>query len=470
MNDVYAETDPLMRILDLRERLGGRPFTLETNTGGVTRQYSFTDDEPILGGFAAVFRVVEDGRSFALKVAHREGSSVERPQQEASSFELQRVLSDLGGPVPTTYYIGRVDGVPAVLMSWESGETLQSKLDGLGVRTRSTALNTRQLRLWIEAVVRAMSELDRRVAELHGDGRAGSFVHGDLKPANILLRKGRSRRERVLATILDFSEARVGPVRGTVGITERFASPELRRRQSDSSTEVTWRSDQFSIGQMLQDGIDRIEQSGSIRFFQRRFGAVARLQAIATRMTTPSPEDRFGSWDEVLDALYARTRRRVTRWVIASCILVSAVLLLQRCVSQEIEGRIVLRAIGSADSIERFANDMEIVCTHSPYQPNPDEALLSPDSGEAVIPLAFEVDQVPKRGEKLSFTIEVRPRRVGWKQWVIGLFDGWRGKSVKLVDEYRTCDGSRSLRSEIEAILADRVLEMDGLKIEASLR
>jgi hypothetical protein len=160
----------------------------------------------------------------------------------------------------------------------------------------------------------------------------------------------------------------------------------------------------------------------------------------------------------------------VTRWVIASCILVSAVLLLQRSVSQEVEGRIVLRAIGSADSIERFANDMEIVCTHSPYQPNPDEALLSPDSSEAVIPLAFEVDQVPKRGEKFSFTIEVRPRRVGWKQWVIGLFDRWRGKSVKLVDEYRTCDGSRSLRSEIEAILADRVLEIDGLKIEANLR
>lgn len=67
-----ADPDPLMRVLDLRQRLDGRPFVLQTDEGSKLEEYSFTTDEPLVGGFAAVFKVTKQDREYALKVAYQQ--------------------------------------------------------------------------------------------------------------------------------------------------------------------------------------------------------------------------------------------------------------------------------------------------------------------------------------------------------------------------------------------------------------
>lgn len=467
------EPDPLMRILDLRASLQGRPFTLRTGSGGTICQYSFTEDEPFLGGFAAVFRVVHGGNSYALKIAHRMGASAARVQQEHRSSEIQRVLRENGGPVPMTYHVGRVEGVPALIMSWETGESLRVLLDDLGNRRRRAGAALDRLASWIEAVVRAMAELDRRVAELHGDGEAGTFVHGDLKPSNILIRKGRSRRERVLATLLDFGEAGLGAPVGPTGYSEAYASPEIVRRSLDASTQVTWRSDQYAIGRMLLEGLEQLQRCGiAVRsgYLLHRFGRVARLTTVATRMTALDPNSRYGSWEEVLDALQSRTRKRILRWSIAATIFLMAGLLLSLLFFQRAgSSAIVVRATGPEDRVRQLADTMEVVFTTSPFKPDPKSCPI-PDSGEeARIELPFEVDVVQAL-DTFSLKIMMQPQREGIDEKAKGLLDGLRGKRIVILDQSIELDGTRSLRMELQRMLRDRSMMYEGVQIEVGFR
>ena len=472
-SDLNREPDPLMRILDLRESLQGHPFTLTTVSGGTICQYSFTEDEPFLGGFAAVFRVVDGGNSYALKIAHRTDASAERMQQEHASSEIQRVLRENGGPVPMTYHVGHVEGVPALIMSWETGESLRVLLDALGNRRRRAGAALDRLASWIEAVVRAMAELDRRVAELHGDGEAGTFVHGDLKPSNILIRKGRSRRERVLATLLDFGEAGLGAPVGPTGYSEAYASPEIVRRSLDASTQVTWRSDQYAIGRMLLEGLEQLQRAGiAVRsgFRIRRFGRVARLTTVATRMTAVDPNGRYGSWDEVLDALQSRTRKRILRWSIAATVFLAAGLLLSLLFIQGAGlSAVVVRTTGPEGRVRQLADTMEVVCTTSPFKPDPKSCPI-PDSGEeARIELPFEVDVV-QGSETFSLKIVMQPKREGIVDKSIGIFDGWRGKRIVILDQSIQLDGTRSLRAELQRMLKDRSMMYGDVQIEVGFR
>jgi serine/threonine protein kinase len=464
------EPDPMMRILELRDRLQGRPFTLKTSSGGEIRQYRFTEDEPILGGFAAVFRVLDAERHFALKVTHRAGSSAERMQQESASSELQRVLRENGGPVPMTYHVGRVAGVPAIVMSWETGDSLRGLLDGLGRNARKEQADLRRLSTWIESIVHAMAELDRRVAELHGDGAAGLFVHGDLKPSNILIRSGRSRREPVLATLLDLGESALGPAPGPTGYSEAYACPEIVRRSFDPTTSVTWRSDQYAIGRMLLEGVERIERARMRGSITRRFGRLSRLQAIARRMTSVAPSDRFDSWSSVLDALQSRTRRRIARWSIAAAIFIAVgVLLTLSMIGRGGPSAIVVRTSGSADLVGKLAESMEIKCTVEPFDPDPPACMLPRPGEEARIELPFEVDAVELH-DMFRVQIVIQPRREGPLAGLTGLLDESLSRRKTIVDRSVSPDRARPLRAILKEMLADQSVSYEGVRIEIGFR
>ncbi len=295
------EPDPLMRVLDLRAALAGAPTEFVGEHGSL--RFTFTDEEPRIGGFAAVFKIRHGGRDCALKVAHQTGSSVERLAQHSTSSELQQLLRECGGAVPLVYGIGSIAGAPALLMTWEEGENLSDCLQRLGYRKWRPDLDLARLRRWITSIIVAMEELERRVAELRGDRAARKFVHGDLKPSNVLIRKGKSRREPTLATLLDFGEAMIGESAGPTGYTKRYASPELIRRLEGDPVALDWRSDQYAIGQILHEGLNAIASKHVGSVYLPHF---KRLSKIANRMTEMDQSARFDSWQALLRVIRAR--------------------------------------------------------------------------------------------------------------------------------------------------------------------
>ena len=414
-----ADPDPLMRVLDLRQRLDGRPFVLQTDEGSTLEEYSFTTDEPLVGGFAAVFKVTKEGREYALKVAYRAASSVERIRKERASTEIHRDLSERQAPVPIVYHTGIVAGTSAILMSWAQGENLGRLMATLGGKRWRRDLDVRSLTGWIGAVVRAMSEIqDSNQRKL--DGRySEAFCHGDLKPGNIVISEGGPKAASVRATILDLSEAGFGSASPDFALTVRYASPELQRRVSDPSTPVTWRSDQYAVGCMLREGLDRIAPRAKPERFTRLFSELARLQGIANRMTAENPEERYASWAEITDALESRTRRQLLRWsmVALTCILVGW--MLSRCTSGEAASHLVISMQGDRDKLSEISTKYDIILDASWTRDDRAETPLD-EKGNARIPLRFEIDQELPEGE---YTVKIWLKSQSWftGPWYIAL-------------------------------------------------
>jgi serine/threonine protein kinase len=427
------EPDPLMRVLDLRAALAGAPSEFVSDHGNL--KFTFADEEPRIGGFAAVFKIRYGGRDCALKVAHRTGSSIERLAQHSTSSELQQLLRECGGAVPLVYGIGSVAGASALLMTWEEGESLSDCLGRLGRRRWRPDLDLTRLRRWSIAIVVAMEELERRVAELRGDRTASKFVHGDLKPSNILIRKGRSKRERFCATLLDFGESMIGESVGPTGYTKRYASPELVSQMKGQDVPIDWRSDQYAIGQILHEGLDAIASKREGSVFLPQF---TNLRRIANRMTDTDTDARFKSWQSLLLAIRARREVVVIKTTMTVASLVAAGF--TAALLWHLIGRITtpsapiirIHASGPPEALMEFT-DAEFRCKMEPYgQPTPERFSMS-DAEPAEIKLLVDGDQ--PMNKEIRFVLEVGPpmpdsfRPGNW----IGVARSW-WKQSELVD------------------------------------
>ena len=132
---------------------------------------------------------------------------------------------------------------------------------------------------WLEPLARASEQL----TVLH---RAG-LLHGDIKPANVIVGSGGK------ATLVDLGLAAPWREGGTTpqGLTPRYAAPELFAGEP-----LTVRAEVYALGATLSDGLDR-------RGGELPTPTFASLTKIAARATQESPAARYPSVDEVASAL-----------------------------------------------------------------------------------------------------------------------------------------------------------------------
>src|SRR5690606_30350421 len=104
--------------------------------------------------------------------------------------------------------------------------------------------------------LRVLEGVARALAELHGRG----FVHGDIKPENVLVDRDASQ-----VTVIDLGLARPAGVETALSGTPRYMAPELFRG------ELTPAADVYALGVLLRQTLEpelaraeRTLQSGSL--------------------------------------------------------------------------------------------------------------------------------------------------------------------------------------------------------------
>jgi alkyl hydroperoxide reductase subunit AhpC/tRNA A-37 threonylcarbamoyl transferase component Bud32 len=220
-----SDWDAAAATLDLHQTLG---------PNSVVGQYRF-EAEVGRGSFGAVYRAYDVllERRVALKVLRADaGVSADSLLQEA------RLAAALIHPhICTVLNVDASDGVPMIVMEYLDGQPLSKLLEAGPLSLAQAAAIARQVALGMAAA--------------HERG----IVHGDLKPANVMVTAagvakildfGLASRQRQASTqVADGSEAD-GP-RGLFG-TPGYMSPEQSRGQPISPA-----SDVFSLGLILYE-------------------------------------------------------------------------------------------------------------------------------------------------------------------------------------------------------------------------
>lgn len=220
--------------------------------------------------FAARDRV--RGDDVALKVARLGAAS------QGAGRELERLL-DLSHPrlaCPREYGRDADAGLEWLALDLVPGTTLDRALAGDGARDAA-------LLLWQAA---------RTLGFLHGAG----LVHGDVKPANLLVRDGPPGGAPVELVVIDLGlAASHGEGNGVVRGTPRYAAPSvLAGRARDASTDL------YALGASFAECL-----AGRVP---------AELAPVLDRLVDPDPDARYRSAGQVLrdlrPALPFELRRR----------------------------------------------------------------------------------------------------------------------------------------------------------------
>jgi transcriptional regulator with GAF, ATPase, and Fis domain len=249
-----------------------------------------------------------DGRVLALKVL-ASGSSGSSQHEIAALVREATTLLDLststGVALPRVERFGRLaDGRPYLVRELVEGESLAAFLDRGGDL--------------IDAA-RALRAAARQLTQLH---RAG-LLHGDIKPANIIVKSGGAPGSE--ATLVDLGLATAWGPGGArpEGLTPRFAAPELFEGEP-----LTVRGEVYALGASLRDAIEackpaspeivralkEVERRATARDASARFPSIDELGAAIAQAAGLSDVGRFarGIWTIVsTDAPLAELLKRV---------------------------------------------------------------------------------------------------------------------------------------------------------------
>ncbi len=250
------------------------------------------------GGMGVLYRVSDEARAseiIALKTVRLDtlasgGERVERFQHE---FQL---LTQLQHPnlVPVYDYGVTVEGELYFTMEWIEEQDL-----GLGVRP-----------LELTNSLPVIVQICRALSYLHARG----VIHGDLKPANILIAAGANDGDWQVK-IVDFGvalQARSREARAHY-YTMGYSAPEIREQRP-----VDLRADLYSLGALwysllrgepplFMKGDERLIQFSLEETLASKGPAWAAVCAIIVRLTAILPQERYASANEVIKAINQAT-------------------------------------------------------------------------------------------------------------------------------------------------------------------
>lgn len=208
-----------------REKAGATASTRTARAGEVIAERYVVERQIGRGGMGVVYRAQHllTARPVALKLLAQTANGGERALNEARS------AASLCHPnVVAVLDVGVHDGRPFLVMELLSGEVLSADTPG--------ARDISQLLRWMLPILGA-------VAGLHEQG----YVHGDLKPANVLLHR---QGTHVAPKLIDFGLASAlfdrGVVTSTVYGTPRYMAPERA-----AGAELSVQADVWSLGMIL---------------------------------------------------------------------------------------------------------------------------------------------------------------------------------------------------------------------------
>jgi serine/threonine-protein kinase len=230
------------------------------------------------GGMGEVYRGddLKLGQPVALKFLPESlASDPDRLDRFYNEVRISRQVTHSN--VCRVYDIGEFDGYPFISMEYIDGEDLSSLLKRIG-------------RLPKEKAIQIARQICAGLASAHDKG----ILHRDLKPANILI-DGRGH-----AHITDFGLA--GLAHELVGNEVRAGTPAYMAPEQLAGTEVTHRSDIYSLGLTLYELF-----TGKAAFEARTTQELMRLQS----NTTPtSPAEYIEGFDPAVEALILRCLER----------------------------------------------------------------------------------------------------------------------------------------------------------------
>lgn len=237
------------------------------------------------GGMATVYLAVQEslGREVALKVMSPALSGIRHGHGERFLHEA-RILAKLEHPhIVTVHDVGVHHGLYYLAMAYVQGEDLLRQRDQLSLQQSVTALQ--QIALALDFA--------------HQKG----YVHGDIKPENILLDHGR-------ALLADFGIARLAGDGGAIGGgTPAYMSPEQAAGQA-----LDHHADLYSLGVVLfwlvcgrlpfpLDATIPVDVLHATEPIPCLPAEVIPFQAIIDRAMAKLPAARFGSGAEFAEAL-----------------------------------------------------------------------------------------------------------------------------------------------------------------------
>ncbi|WP_437725089.1 sigma 54-interacting transcriptional regulator [Sorangium sp. So ce861] len=226
------------------------------------------------GGGGEVWAVRDriTGKTVALKTL---GEDADEPEVLALVREAAALSGVEGLGVPRVLRFGRLpaSGRPFMVRELVEGTSLADLLARKGDLARNLA-----------AIADAADQLTR----LH----RALLLHGDVKPANIIVGEGGR------ATLVDLGLA--APFRDDgsrpVGLTPRYAAPELFKGDP-----LTVRAEVFALGATLAEALRQSEGEGDPK-------VVDALQEVVDRATARDPNARYPSADELANALRRAAR------------------------------------------------------------------------------------------------------------------------------------------------------------------
>lgn len=246
------------------------------------------------GAMGQVFQAFDHklGRQVAIKVVRHQAADSDDASVNAS-LEEARALAALSHPnVVQVYAVEQKDNQPYIVMEMVEGQRLEQIISD-----ESPLDEARVLRIAID-VAKGLRAAD-----------GVSLVHGDVKPANILL------TPQGVVKLVDFGVARF-PERiedpKCLG-TPQYVAPEVVRRQP-----IDHRADQFSLGATIYHALSgqlpfrgqTVEQVLRARLDsqppglrQVRTDLHEQTEAVVWHMLHPDPDQRYASHDDLLDAL-----------------------------------------------------------------------------------------------------------------------------------------------------------------------
>ena len=252
------------------------------------------------GGMGTVYRALDESlqRYVAIKVIRRRGSS----DGSTDSVELDRLLQEARAQarvnhanVVHIYFVSRDETLPYLAMELVPGQSLSARLKE---KPPPTYAEVAHIAGQVASALREAAQFD--------------IVHGDIKPANIMLHDGNAKLSDFgLAQRMSQQDAGEFKISGT----PNYMAPEVCRGEPAET-----RSDQYSFGVMLFEmtfgGMPYSYDDTTLetRFQAHQFAPIEfpnpwpesvpeSFRDVLQRMLEKRADDRYATYDEMIEAL-----------------------------------------------------------------------------------------------------------------------------------------------------------------------